>query len=89
MFFSKIHEHTIIEISQGDYIAITAESFLIDRQSAGLSQHTLKFYRQCLDPFISYCNATSLKLTGEISPDMVNFLLHLTSYLSSVYSLAC
>ena len=46
MFSTNIHEQTIIEISQGDYIATTAESFLVDRQSAGLSQHTLKFYRQ-------------------------------------------
>jgi hypothetical protein len=54
MFSSEIHEQTIIEISQGDYIAITAESFLVDRQSAGRSQHTLKFYRQFLNPFIRY-----------------------------------
>jgi len=32
MFLGKNHEQTILEIAQGDYIAITAESFLIDRQ---------------------------------------------------------
>lgn len=36
MFFSKNHEQTILEIAQGDYIAITAESFLIDRQAGGV-----------------------------------------------------
>jgi hypothetical protein len=29
MFSSNSHEQTIIEISQGDYIATTAESFLV------------------------------------------------------------
>jgi site-specific recombinase XerD len=71
MFSEKNHEQTIIEISQGDYLAITADSFLVDRQSAGLSQHTLKFYRQFLNPFITYCNANSLRLIGEITPDIL------------------
>jgi len=44
MFYSKIHEQTILEISQGDYIAITGESFLVDRQSAGLSGKSVKFH---------------------------------------------
>ena len=48
MFFGKIHEQTILEISQGDYISATAESFLIDRQVRELSRHTLKFYRDFL-----------------------------------------
>src|SRR5215207_7664794 len=71
MFYGKNHEQTIIENSQGDYIAIIAESFLVDRQSAGLSRHTLKFYRQFLSPFITYCNTTSLKFIGEINPDIL------------------
>jgi len=50
MFSSKIHEQTIMEFSQGEYIAVMVESFLVDRKSAGLSQHTLKFYRQFLNP---------------------------------------
>jgi hypothetical protein len=70
MFSSNINEQTIIEICQGDHIATTAESFLIDRHSAGLSQHTLKFYRQFLNPFITYGNANSLKFIQEITPDI-------------------
>jgi hypothetical protein len=31
MFSGKNRDQTILEISQGDYIAITAKSFLIDR----------------------------------------------------------
>lgn len=33
MFSSKIHEQTILEISQGDYIRAAADSILIDRQA--------------------------------------------------------
>jgi len=52
MFYSKIHEQTILEFSQGDYISTTADSFLIDRQARELSRHTLKFYREFLRTFI-------------------------------------
>ena len=52
MFSSKIHEQTILEFSQGDYISLTAESFLVDRQARELSRHTLKFYREFLRTFI-------------------------------------
>jgi integrase/recombinase XerD len=71
MFLTKNHEQTILEISQGDYIAITAESFLVDRQSTGLSGKSLKFYQQFLKHFISYCKANSLMLLREISPDIL------------------
>ena len=52
MFYGKIHEQTILEISQGDHIEVTADSFLIDRQARELSRHTLKFYREFLRRFI-------------------------------------
>ena len=32
MFLSKMHEQTIIEISQVDFIGVVADSFLIDRR---------------------------------------------------------
>jgi hypothetical protein len=54
MFYGKIHEQTILEISQGDYISATADSFLIDRQARELSPRTLKFYREFLHTFIEY-----------------------------------
>ena len=38
MFYGKIHEQTILEISKGDYIGVTADSFLIDRQARELSR---------------------------------------------------
>ena len=71
MFSTKSHEQTIIEISRGDYIESTVESFMIDRQAGELSKHTLKFYRQFFHPFIKYCNANSLKFIREITPDIL------------------
>jgi len=43
MFLSKNHEQMILEISQGDYINATTDSFLIARQARELSKHTLRF----------------------------------------------
>lgn len=71
MFSSKNHDQTIHEISQGDFIAILAESFLIDRQAGELSKRTIKFYRQYLKSLIAYCDANSMKLIREITPDFL------------------
>ena len=71
MFLGKSHNQTILEVTQGDHIAVTAESFLIDRQAGELSKYTLKFYRQFLNPFIKYCDANSLIHIREITPDFL------------------
>jgi integrase/recombinase XerD len=71
MFLAKNHEQTIIEISQGDFVAIIAESFLIDRQAGELSKKSLKFYKQFLTFFITYCDANSLKQIREVTPDFL------------------
>ena len=71
MFYGKIHEQTILEISQGDHIEVTADSFLIVRQARELSRHTLKFYREFLRTFIEYCNANSLIFIQQITPDFL------------------
>ena len=71
MLYGKIHEQTILEISQGDYIGVTADSFLIDRQARELSRHTLKFYREFLRTFIEYCNANSLMFIQQVTPDFL------------------
>jgi hypothetical protein len=68
---SKTHEQTILEISQGDYINIIADSFLIDRQARELSRPTLRFYRDFLRTFIEYCNANSLTFIQEITADFL------------------
>jgi site-specific recombinase XerD len=71
MFLAKNHEQTILEISHGDYINATADSFLIDRQARELSKHTLRFYREFLRTFIEYCNTNSLTFVQEITPDFL------------------
>jgi hypothetical protein len=71
MFYGKIHEQTILEISEGDYIGVTADSFLIDRQARELSKHTLRFYREFLRTFIEYCNANSLTVIQQIKSDFL------------------
>jgi site-specific recombinase XerD len=69
MFSSNLHDQITIEVSQGGYLAINIESFLIDRQSAGLSRHSIRFYRNYLNQFVTYCNANSLNLIQNISSD--------------------
>ena len=71
MFYGKIHEQTILEISQGDEIRATADSFLIDRQARELSRHPRRFYKGFLNAFIEYCNANSLTFIQEITPDFL------------------
>ncbi len=71
MFESKFHDQTILAISKAAFLGLTIESFLIDRKAAGLSSHTLKFYRQFITPFITYCDANSVKLVEEVTPDVL------------------
>lgn len=71
MFSTNLHEQTIIGFAQGGYLGISVESFLIDRQAAGLSRHTLKFYRQFINPFITHCDANSLRLIQDVSPEFL------------------
>jgi site-specific recombinase XerD len=68
-----------LKLPRGGCLGISVEGFLIDRQAAGLSRHTLKFYRQFLNPFIARCNANSLTLVQEVSPDYLRrYLLALS-----------
>jgi site-specific recombinase XerD len=71
MFSSKTHEQTILEISQGDIIRAAIDSFLIDRQARDLSPHTIRFYREFLRTFITYCNANSVTFIQEITSDFL------------------
>jgi hypothetical protein len=42
MFLTKNYEQTILENSQGDYISISVESFMLDQQAGKPSKHTLE-----------------------------------------------
>lgn len=69
MFSTDFHEQTIMSYAQAGYLGISIESFLIDRQAAGLSGHTIKFYRQFLTHFLTDCGANSLTLIQDVSAD--------------------
>jgi hypothetical protein len=71
MFSTDFHEQTIMSYAQGGYLGISVESFLIDRQAAGLSPHTLKFYRQFLEAFLTYCTASALTSIQDVSSDFL------------------
>ena len=71
MLSTKIHEQTILEISQGDYIGATIDSFLIDRQARDLSRHTIRFYREFLRTFNQYCTIHSVSFIQQVTPDFL------------------
>jgi len=71
MLFNLHNEQTILEKAQACYLGTAIESFLIDRQAAGLSPHTLKFYRQYLQAFSTACSENAVKLVQDISPDLL------------------
>lgn len=47
------------------------ETFLIDRQAAGRAKKTLRFYRQYLKAFTAHCEAHTVRLIDEITPDFL------------------
>ncbi len=71
MFSNLHHEQMILENAQSASLSRCIESFLIDRQAEGLSQHTIKFYRQNLGPFHLYCDDNGIKLVQDVTPDLL------------------
>lgn len=71
MFLRNNDEQITIKVAQGEYLAINIESFLIDRQTAGLSKYSIRFYRMYLHQFVTYCNASSLSLVQQVSSDFL------------------
>jgi hypothetical protein len=59
MFLSKLHEQMMIEILQRDYIAITADSLLIDRQPKAMQTPQINTQRILPRNFDEYilCNS--------------------------------
>jgi integrase/recombinase XerD len=64
-------DQTILQIAQAAFLSTAIESFLVDRKASGLSVHTIKFYRQNLQPFHTYCNDNAVKLVQDITPDLL------------------
>ncbi len=65
------NDQTILEIAQAAYLGTAIESFLVDRKASGISLHSVKFYRQNLQPFHTYCNDNGAKLVQDITPDLL------------------
>ncbi len=51
MFLSNSHDQIIIKVAPKGYLAIVFESFLLDRQTTGLSKFSIKYYCQNLKQF--------------------------------------
>ena len=67
-----------IVLSQQDYLPILADSFLIDRQSQGLSADTISFYRKKLRYFLSFYEGQAATQIAQITPDLMRrFMLGL------------
>lgn len=71
MFLSKNDDQIIIKVASGEYLAIHVESFLIDRQTSGLSKLSIKFYRSQLSQFVTYCNSNALTQIEQITADFL------------------
>ena len=71
MFLSNSHDQIIIKVALDGYLAVNAESFLIGRQSSGLSKHSLKFYRNQLSQFVTYCNSNAFTQVEQITSDFL------------------
>lgn len=70
--FSSIrHDQMIIKVAQGAILSKVIESFLIDRNASGLAPRTIKFYREYLKRFLTYCDANEVKLVQDVSADIV------------------
>jgi integrase/recombinase XerD len=64
-------DQRILENARAASLGTSIESFLIDRQAAGLARCSVKFYRQHLHPFHTYCNDNGVQLVQDIAPDLL------------------
>ncbi len=63
-------DQRILENARAASLGTSIESFLRDRQAAGLSPHTVKFYRQNLRPFHAYCNDNAANAGNRLGNDV-------------------
>jgi site-specific recombinase XerD len=79
MFSPKTQDQGTIVVAQQDYLPILADSFLVDRQSQGLSPETISFYRKKLHYFPSSCDGQAVTQIAHITPDLIRrFMLGLS-----------
>lgn len=66
-------EHTILKNADG--LTGLVDAFLHDRKAAGLSLHTLKFYRQSLDAFLLWAKGQDVSQIDDLSPSVLRSFL--------------
>jgi site-specific recombinase XerD len=68
-----------ITLAQQDYLAITIESFDIDRRAQNVSPETVDFYRKKLKYFVDFCDAQAVTQVAQITPDLIRrYILRLS-----------
>ncbi len=65
------NDQRILQNARAASLGASIESFLIDRQAEGLARCTIKFYRQNLHPFCTYCSDNGVQLVQDVSPDLL------------------
>lgn len=74
----NLTQKTIIKTALDDYIGVWAEAFLRDRKAQSKTDGTIKYYRDRLRSFLTFCETRALARMGEITADELRaFLLYL------------
>jgi integrase/recombinase XerD len=63
--------HQTLDFTQGGYLAIAAESFLVDRRASGKAAGTVRNYNDHLKHFIAYCDGQAATQIGHLTPDFL------------------
>lgn len=74
----NLTQRTVLFLSQEHYIEICINAFIRDRKASNLSPRTLKFYKEKLDKFASYCFSQEIKYVTQIKPDTIrSYMLYM------------
>jgi site-specific recombinase XerD len=71
---------TLTKFAQTDHLETRLAGFMVDRKAQGMSPGTIKFYREKLTAFMTFCNSQLITQVTEITPQTIReFLLSLDS----------
>jgi site-specific recombinase XerD len=74
----NIVQRTSLTFLQQDYLELLIEGFLIAKKSENVASGTLKFYKDKLALFNTYCLSQEIKQVSQIAPNTIReFLLFL------------
>ncbi len=69
-------QQTTLTLIQEDYLEIAIESFLIAKKAENLTERSVKFYKEKLTIFLSYCTGQEIKHISQLTPSILReFLL--------------